>query len=303
MKRKVIKQANQAHTITLPIEWVRKNKINGKSELEVTESEKSLIITNKEGVEIKKAEIEVKNHNTRSVCRYINALYAKGVDEITIKAEKDISAKILKAFQNTIGYALLSQKGNTFEIKDIGGANYSNLDEIFKRVFQMVLAFYEAAIKDIFGKEEETLESLEARDKEVNKFCLYLQRAINKMSYPDEIKGRTLFTYSFELEKIGDEIQRLWRTNIRKKPKKCEELKKLAEKSFEGLEKAFDFFYQFNHTRSEDLYLLRDNVRKESEKIRIVDKHTVRLIRRIVKIIEDAVDLSHLTLMINLKEN
>ena len=30
------------------------------------------------------------------------------------------------------------------------------------------------------------------------------------MNYGEHIQGRTLFTYSFELEKIADEIQRLW---------------------------------------------------------------------------------------------
>ena len=44
MKRKVIKQASQAYTITLPIDWVRQNQISNKSEVDVTVSERSLII-------------------------------------------------------------------------------------------------------------------------------------------------------------------------------------------------------------------------------------------------------------------
>jgi phosphate uptake regulator len=35
MKRKIIKQASQAYTITLPIEWIRKNNISEKSEVDL----------------------------------------------------------------------------------------------------------------------------------------------------------------------------------------------------------------------------------------------------------------------------
>jgi len=300
MKRKVIKQANQAYTITLPIDWVRKNKIDKESELEVTESERSLILTNTGDVESKSVEIEMKDFDLRSIYRHISALYAKGIDEIKIKSDKDISSEILNALNNTLGYALLCKKNNVFQIKDIGGASYSDLDEIFKRVFQMILSFYESAIDDIFGEQKENQESLRIRDGEVNKFCLYLQRAINKMSYPDSIKGRLLSTYSFEIEKIGDEIQRLWRTNIKYKVKKTDRLKKLAQKSMKGLELAFEFYYQFNSKKSGELVLLRDRVREDSLRLSGPDKHTTRFIRHIVKIIEDAADLSHLTLMMKL---
>lgn len=297
MKRKIIKQANQAYTITLPIEWVRANNITGKSEIDVVESEKSLIISPLGKTEIKKAKIDFSNFNGRNISRSINSLYARGIDEIEITSNKDISADLFKSLSQTIGFALVSQSKDQFIIKDIGGGNFENLDEIFKRVFQMILSFYDSAIKDIFGKEEEKLENLIARDIEINKFCLFLQRAINKKSYPDPINGRVLFTYSFELERIGDEIQRLWRTNVKYKIKKTPKLKEIAELSLEGLSQAFDFYYQFNPAIAEKITSMREEVREQSLSLLKIDQHTARFARHIVKIIEDAADLSHLTLM------
>jgi phosphate uptake regulator len=300
MKRKVIKQANQAYTITLPIEWVRKNKIDEKTELEVNESEKSLILLNTGEVEHKKISIDVTNFDEINISRIIKALYARGIDEIEIISDKNISSFISKDIHNTIGYALVSQKDNRYVIKDLGGGNYSELDEIFKRVFQMILLFYESAIDDVFGKQKESLDGLIARDGEINKFSLFLQRAINKMSYPDQIKGRLLFTYSFEIEIIGDEIQRFWRTNIKYNIKKTEQLKKLAQDSLKGLEKAFEFYFQFNPKIAEEIKSLRDKVREDSLKLEKLNKYDSRFARHIVKIIEEAADLSHLTLMIKL---
>ncbi len=297
MKRKVIKQGNQAYTITLPIEWVRKNKIDGKSELDLIESGKSLIINSSNAIEGGTVKVDFSGLNYKGIYRTINALYAKGADEIIITANSDISQLLFKAASNNLGYALVSGEKGNYVIKDISGTNYSNLDQIFKRVFQMILFFYDSAIEDVFGKKEEDLEHLNARDQEVNKFCLYLQRAINKMSYEDAVNGRILFTYSFALEKIGDEIMRLWRTDIKYDVKKSKNIQELSNLVKKNLEEAFDSYYQFNLAGIEKIHEIRDKIREGSMTLSTTHAPTARFIRHLVKIAEDCADLSHLTIM------
>ncbi len=296
MKRKVIKQADQAFTITLPIDWVRKNNIDKNSEVNVDIIEKSLIINSNNPISGGSIKVDFTGLHQRNIYRHIIALYTKGIDEIEIISDKDISPLIMKTLNSLIGYGLISHKKDSYVIKEFGSSAYQNLDEIFKRVFQMILLFYEAAIKDIFGEEKETIDNLLARDLEVNKFCFYLQRAINKMSYQDPINGRILFTYSYVLEKISDEIERLWRLNIQHKPKKSKEIRELIELSKEGLSKAFNIYYQFNSSKLDDIYVIREKVREKSM-LKRIDPDTSRFIRHIVKIVEEAADLNHLTLM------
>jgi phosphate uptake regulator len=300
MKRKIIKQANQAYTITLPIEWVRQNNLEKNLEVDVAIDDKSLIISNKGRTQIKKKSVNLDSLVFRNVTRIIQALYAQGVDELELISKKDISRDFTRALRDTLGFALVSQKDSVYTIKDISGTNYSDLDEIFKRVFQMILLFYESAIKDIYGKEEESIESVDLRDSEINKFCLFLERAVNKMSYPDQINGRILFAYAYSLEKIGDEIHRLWRTNIKYPIKKISVIKEMMDISSQGLSRAFEFYYQFNPSIAEEIYAFREKVREKSMSMTKLDAHTLRFVRHIVKIIEEAADLSHLTLMKNL---
>lgn len=301
MKRKVIKQANQAFTITLPIEWVRKNQINEKSEVNVDIIEKSLIINSNKPTVGGKVKADINGIEIKGVGGILNALYAKGVDEIELHCEKDISSDLIFYLNQNLGYALVEQKQNIYIIRDVKGGETQNLDEIFKRVFQMILLSYEFAIKDIFGEGKETLESLRARDIEVNKFCLYLQRAINKMSYPDSIKGRALFTYSFFIEKIGDEVYRLWKTSIDYRVRKNKEIKELMKLSLEGLGKAFDLYYQFNVRKVGEIFEIRNKIREKAIKLKRLDANTTKFVRYAVKIVEEATDLTPLTLMINLE--
>jgi phosphate uptake regulator len=298
MKRKVIKQANQAYTITLPINWVRENNIDKHPEIDIDIHEKSLTISNKENIKHTTANVDVTSFDKRAVYRIINALYAKGIDEIKLTGDQCTST-ISQVLSNTIGYALISKEDNKFIIKDLGGTSSQDLDEIFKRTFQMILSFYSSAIKEIFEERNETMHGLKARDSEINKFSHFLQRAINKMSYTNQIKGRILFTYSFELEKMGDEIERLWRTDLKYKIKTSSEIKKLAQDSMKIVEKVFDSYFTKQTNNHEEIYQKRDKLRKDSMKIK-TNTITMRAIRHIVKVAEEAVDLIHLNLMMKL---
>src|SRR5690242_12194383 len=131
MKRKIIKQAGQAYTITLPIDWVRKHKLDAGSEVDLSILEKSLVISTTKDVQGEKVTLNIKDWQGRVIRNYILALYAKGVDEITINSDKDISGEITRALNNIMGFALVSQENNKYIIKDLN-AGYQHLDEIFK---------------------------------------------------------------------------------------------------------------------------------------------------------------------------
>ena len=254
MRRKVIRQANSAYTITLPIGWVRANRLDKNLEVNLVEDGKTLVISNEGSVEVRKARLDISGFKRREIYRHVTALYALGVDEIELVSDSDVSSVIISLLNSLIGYALVSQEGTRYVIRDVAGVGASEVDEVFKRVFQAVILFYSSAIEDIFGDENETQESLRMRDLEVNKLCLYLQRAINKMSYQDSIRGRVLFTYSFELEKLGDNILRLWRSNLEGKFKKSIGLKKAALDSLKCLERSFDNYYRAGAQKGEEAY-------------------------------------------------
>lgn len=301
MRRKIIKQAGQAYTITLPVDWVRKNKLEKRGEVDVVESGKSIVISSDNPTEGGEIKIEIKDEiGKRNLYLHLNALYAKGIDKIELVYGRDVSAEIMRALGGLLGYALVSKQGNTYTIKDIGGGRYDSVDEIFKRVFQIILLFYEEASEDVLGKQKESDEALRERDIEVNKFCLLLQRAINKMSYPNPIDGRTLFTYSYALEEIGDEIYRFWKCCLDNKIKIDGGLADLIKLCKNILGETFDFYYQFNSQRIDRLYSLREEMRKKAEKLKKFDFGKARLIGHLNNIADEAVGLSHLSLMMAL---
>jgi hypothetical protein len=65
-----------------------------------------------------------------------------------------------------------------------------------------------------------------------------------------------------------------------------------------GLEEAFDLYYRFDSKKIEKIYHLREKARAKMDKMKL-DSITARFMRHNVKIIEDAADLIHLTIMNN----
>src|SRR3989344_437689 len=105
MKRKLIKQANQAYTITLPIEWIRKNGLTGKEEIDLEVSEKSIIISTAGHKTIQKVKFNASETTKRALYQNISAFYVKGIDEIEI-ISKDGTLNLNEVLSNLIGFAL-----------------------------------------------------------------------------------------------------------------------------------------------------------------------------------------------------
>ncbi len=292
MKRKIIAQAGKANTITLPIDWVRENGLKAGSEVDVQAVERSLVINAQGSVARKKASVNADGLTTRSIRLMINALYARGVDEIQVVSRKDISGMLVEDLSQNIGFALVGRDGDAYTIRDVSGADYSDLDSIYRHTFQTIIRFAKDAALDMFGPREQTLDGLKARDLEVNKLSLFLQRAVAKMAHPDNVQGKVMFAAAFQLEKIGDEVERSWRHAITKKPRK--ELKKVAEQAITTLEAAFSL--QNDRRKIDDIYKLRDKTRQSWLALK-QDASTLSCGRHLVALSEEAGDLTIVTLM------
>ena len=293
MKRKLIKQAGQAVTITLPIEWIRENGLKSGDEVELESNEKDLILKSSKGVVGGSIKLDVSESPRRAKYVYINAAYARGVDEIRLEADKNYYPDL----NQNIGFATISQVGNKYIIKDVSGINSQNLDDIFKRAFQIIISFYDAAIEDVFGASKEIYENVQSRDTEINKFILFLQRSIMKMTYPRAAEGKIMFAYSFALEKIGDEILRLWRTDIDSEVVKNKKVREIVDLSREGVRKAFEIYYQSDHKKVTELLKIKDKIRKKSLCVFTISPETSKFITHANRILEDSYDMTHLALM------
>jgi len=296
MKRRIVRQAGQAHTITLPIEWIRSHGLKAGDEIEVTTSDNSITITTERKKVGGKASFNLRNYPKRTHYLALNSAYAKGFEEIEIETNLDLQ----KDTQSNVGMAIIEQKNYKYRIKDISGTTTTDLDELFKRVFQMILSFSERVANEIY-EHKASFEELKQIDREINKFILFLQRSIIKHTYPDSTAGKILFAFSYGLEVMSDHLARAWILSNENKAKKNEKIQKLYSLAHQALLKSFEIRYQFSFSHIEELNALKQKIRKEAEKIFTKDPIDSQLINYTIRLAEDASDLSHLSIMLKIE--
>jgi phosphate uptake regulator len=293
MKRRLVKQAGQAVTLTLPIEWVRENRLSAGDEVDLEVSEKSIVVKSQGKVVSKKTKVDFSGFESNRIRLYLSALYARGFDEIEAKLDKDIHYEL----SQNIGFAVTEKRGCTYKIRDISGVATEDLDEIFKRVFQMLLSYYDLAIDDVFLEKKADTAMINSADTEINKFTLFLERAIIKHAYPDSATGKIMFAYADSLERIGDDINRLWSVAVHNKVRQDKEVKEIIFLSKKGLEKAFETKYQFSDQKIVELRAIKDEMRKKFIKLKNLDGATAQFVGHAARILDECTDLTHLVLM------
>lgn len=297
MKRKLIKQAGQAITVTLPIEWIRENNLKPGDEVNFEIRESDLVVNSGKNTRGNSIKLDISEMPKNTKYYLINAAYAAGVDKIKLEIKRADYPNL----NTSMGYAIVDQKEKQLIVKDIGGHSSDNLDEIFKRSFQMIIGFCDSAIEDIFERQEKNYDSVQNRDREINKFILFLQRAIMKKSYSDGSEGKIMFAYSYALEKIGDEILRMWRTDINSKIVKNKKIKEIVDLSREGLSFAFRMYYSYDQKNIIKFMKLREEIREKSMKVTSIDSNTSKFVNHALRIFEDSYDMNHLAIMRRLK--
>jgi phosphate uptake regulator len=289
MNRKLVQQGGQAYTITLPISWVRANELTAGDDLQLTVTENKITIQGNTESKTGKAFLDVSHSDKRMHFVALNAAYTRGVDELVMKTAQEFSVK------QVMGYAILENKDNLVTIKDISGNVTTNLEDIFKRVFQMIIAFCKEAILDITEKREKKLSHINARDGDINIFCSYLLRAIMKNAHADPAQGKILFTYAYTLEQIGDEIHRIWRTPQQQKVPKI--IHTAGDICIASLENAFAVCFRGTEKLQAKQFMYKNEIRKLETK----DANTMILLMRMVKMVEMICDLTQLAMMRQMK--
>jgi len=298
MKRKLVKQANQAFTITLPISWVRENRLKAGDDIDLEISEKNIIIRTDKRSMGGKVVLDLEKFDRRKSITYINSCYAKGIDELELKTGLDV----YKIISQNMGYAVVEERQGKHMIKDVSGQANALPEEMFKQVLQMLLTFYEAALKDVFQEHKADEETVASMDREINKYTFFLQRQIMKHAYEDQAVGRIMFAYSFWLEHLGDLISRLWRAQIMNKIKLSnidEEICNLGMKSLQAL---FQAAYQFSDDKIDVLITTKIEARKKIAKTAKASPAKGMFLNYALKIAEDCADVVQLVLMLKIKE-
>lgn len=263
IKRSVIQIANSTQLISLPRKWSQKYGVKKGDELEIEENGTTLLIKTESTPSTKEIIVDVSGLTPRLTDRFMARAYQKGYDKITVKFDKP---EFLIAIQNKvkelIGFEVMEQSNNSCVIQSISSKLEVDFDSLLRKAFLMTLDMANDCLEALKNNDTKTLENLHYKDLDVNKFCYFCLRAINKGQH--EGFGTYILYYLVELlEDVGDEYKALAKILINVKSKK--ELIVILAKVNEVFKLGYDFFYKPEKLKAVNAMQLYNEARLDIE--------------------------------------
>ena len=265
IKRSVIQIANSTQLISLPRKWSLKYGVKRGDELEIKENGTSLNISTEKILHVEEIIVDVSGLTPRLADRFLARAYQKGYDKITIKFDKP---ELMIAIQNKVpellGFEIMEQSKNSCVIQTISSKLEVDFDSLLRKAFLTTLDMADTCLEALKNNDAKTLENLYHRDFDVNKFCYFCLRAINKGQH--EGFGTYILYYLIELlEDVGDEYKTLAKKLIKIKSKN--EIIKVLIKTNEVFKLGYDFFYKPEKLKAVEAINLYNETRGEIENV------------------------------------
>ena len=183
MIRKVNSVGTGTLTMSLPAEWVKKNRLE-KGDLLYVSDEKDGSL--KLGIKEPKEDHLKKGLSSEGLTLYLRKLiaghYKAGYDELEIHysstAELDRIQTLLE--YTCIGYEIMNITKKTITIKSVSKIMSEEFDEIYRKIFTVILGIGHELQDAIRSKDIEKVKSTIIRHKLVNRYADFCRRTINK---------------------------------------------------------------------------------------------------------------------------
>ena len=226
--RKLISFGKTSYVLSLPKEWVLKNKLNKGDLISVNEDEGNLVLSTKTSetkIEPKEITIETDGKDVRHVRREIIHAYVNNFNTMKILGEdlKDKAVDIRDVLQNLMALEIMEQTSKKIVVKDFMSMDKISIRNLIRRIDIITRAMLIDA-KD--SLKDDNYESICNRDEDVNRLSFLIFRAVKYgLDNPSVFKSYGMDYFSLlkhwdmavSLEKIADGCKRISRNFKRMK--------------------------------------------------------------------------------------
>ncbi len=319
-KRSIQSTGGASFTITLPKEWIIKNNIKQKDNVNVyVKPTGSLVIQPPTALERKtKKIIWTDKLNDEEIKRELIALYILGVDEVEVKGKvinQESRLEIKKAVQLLAGFEIIEESSKNIILKNLFNLEKFSVHEGIEKMFIMAFSMFDDAVKAFIANDKAVAVDIKERDFEVDKFFFLVLRQyhslINEIVSEEDLRLDLKDAHYFEniarqLERIADHAVKISQQVIWGKVNKNKDLNSLIQKTSKKilffLKEAMKFTKEIDKEKShntlnkikntnKDTKLLLDKIIQKNctEAVTVVDS-LIRLRRYISNMAELTID-------------
>jgi len=169
--------------VSLPIEWVKANKLKKSDEVELETGTSSISITpTGSSKPPKEVVIEYPVSKEENISADVTGAYLLGYDIIKIKGKSAISIedreKIRGLMRRLVGMEIVDEDATNVNVQFLLDATTLSPDKILKRMSSIALGMFRDTINSLTSEDKTVLQTLPSRDDEIDRQYFLLVRLI-----------------------------------------------------------------------------------------------------------------------------
>ncbi|MFH1440220.1 MAG: AbrB/MazE/SpoVT family DNA-binding domain-containing protein [Candidatus Woesearchaeota archaeon] len=178
MQRKLVKQGQNALTVTIPARWTQANNLKAGDIVEIGEEGNNIIISSENKEKLSKQQIMIDKHTHFFVERIITNAYKKGIDELKLIFNKQIPTESINHILSNyaIGYEVTDITKDYCVIRSFSSESEENIDITIRKCFFMIKEMYRIILEDINKNKFNSYDELVSLNNNVRKLANYAIR-------------------------------------------------------------------------------------------------------------------------------
>jgi len=272
MRRKLVKQGQNALTVTLPAKWLQSNGLVSGNEVDIEEVENQLMISSEAKLVRKDLELDMQAESEQLIRIHLNAVYRLGYDLIKVKFKTKKQADIIRKTVEKLllGFEITEESEHLMTIDNVTEPSEEKQDILMRRMVSIIKESLNVIKNDLEINKFESINTIKGHTKRFDRYNNFCRRNISKKRFTDErvnyyweLFGKLIF--------IQHSILHLYETVVKdKKVKLSENFKKIFSNIIVNFDNIITGFFK------QDLNLIQ-KVNDELKKILYEEIHVTML--------------------------
>jgi len=193
MKRKLVKQGAATLMVSLPSKWIKENKLEKGSEINLEEVENGLMIMPEVSEKKSEVTIALSNSAESTINSLIDTSYRLGYDRINVSFTTENQFKTVNKIikDRLIGMEITKKDKNSCIIENVTEPSLDQYDNILRKMFLDIDALFEITKAKLENSQNQEIENFEEIEDRINKYNSFCRRVITKSTLSKKKFGLT----------------------------------------------------------------------------------------------------------------
>jgi len=188
MRRKLIKQGDNALTVTIPAKWTQINGLKAGDEVEIDEEENKVVIKAKTNLKKKEGELHINTDSEQIIRSNLNVLYRVGFDRIKVYFENQKQERIVRSVVESrlLGFEVIEHNPKYLLLENVTEPSEEKQETLLRRIFFIIQETFSLVEQDLKNKNFSNLEIIRQNVKNVDRYSNFCNRNISKKRWVEE---------------------------------------------------------------------------------------------------------------------